>query len=80
MTQYARTQILSAFAAVICAFITIGISVAVLLLSPIVKRWMHLDTLQDRDDLAGQKELAEPIAPGLRPQDETRPDGAPKRI
>jgi hypothetical protein len=28
MTQYARTQVLSAFAAVICAFITIGISVA----------------------------------------------------
>jgi hypothetical protein len=28
MTQYARTQILSAFAAVVCAFITIGISVA----------------------------------------------------
>ena len=28
MTQYARTQILSAFAAVICAFITIGMSVA----------------------------------------------------
>jgi hypothetical protein len=28
MAHYARTQILSAFAAVICAFITIGISVA----------------------------------------------------
>jgi hypothetical protein len=28
MTQYAHTQILSAFAAIICAFITIGISVA----------------------------------------------------
>jgi hypothetical protein len=28
MTQYARTQILSVFAAVICAFITIGTSVA----------------------------------------------------
>ena len=28
MTQYARTQIVSAFAAVICAFVTIGISVA----------------------------------------------------
>jgi hypothetical protein len=28
MTQYARTQIVSAFAAVVCAFITIGISVA----------------------------------------------------
>ena len=29
-------------------WITIGISVAVLALSPIVKRWMHLDTLEDR--------------------------------
>ena len=28
MAQYARTQILSAFAAIICAFITIGVSVA----------------------------------------------------
>jgi hypothetical protein len=28
ITQYARTQILSAFAAIICAFITIGMSVA----------------------------------------------------
>jgi proton-dependent oligopeptide transporter, POT family len=29
-------------------WITIGISVVVLVLSPIVKRWMHLDTLEDR--------------------------------
>ena len=29
-------------------WITIGISVVVLALSPIVKRWMHLDTLEDR--------------------------------
>jgi hypothetical protein len=28
MTQYAHTHVLSAFAAIICAFITIGISVA----------------------------------------------------
>jgi POT family proton-dependent oligopeptide transporter len=28
-------------------WITIGIAVVVLLVSPIVKRWMHLDTLQD---------------------------------
>jgi proton-dependent oligopeptide transporter, POT family len=28
-------------------FISIGVAVVVLLLSPIVKRWMHLDTLQD---------------------------------
>ena len=29
-------------------WITIGVSVVVLLLSPIVKRWMHLDKLEDR--------------------------------
>ena len=29
-------------------WITVGVSVVVLLLSPIVKRWMHLDTLEDR--------------------------------
>jgi POT family proton-dependent oligopeptide transporter len=31
-------------------FVAIGVAVVVLVLSPIVKRWMHLDTLQDRDD------------------------------
>jgi POT family proton-dependent oligopeptide transporter len=31
-------------------WISIGAAVLVLLLSPIVKRWMHLDTLRDRDD------------------------------
>ncbi|MEQ1539791.1 MAG: oligopeptide:H+ symporter, partial [Sphingorhabdus sp.] len=30
-------------------FISIGVAVVVLLLSPIVKRWMHLDTLQDAE-------------------------------
>lgn len=30
-------------------WITIGVAVVVLLLSPIVKRWMHLDTLEDRE-------------------------------
>ena len=29
-------------------WVTIGVAVLVLLLSPIVKRWMHLDTLEDR--------------------------------
>jgi POT family proton-dependent oligopeptide transporter len=61
-------------------WITIGVAVAVLAVSPLIRRLMHLDTLKDRDDLAGQAELAEPAAPGMRPQDETRPDGAPKRI
>ena len=37
--------------------VAIGVSIVVLALSPIVKKWMHLDTLDDRnvgDDLAGQ--------------------------
>jgi len=45
----------------------------------LIKRLMHLDQLKG-DDLAGQAELAEPAAPGMRPQRETRPDGEPKRI
>lgn len=51
-------------------WITIGISVVVLLVSPMVKRWMHLDTLRDRDlgdDLSGGEELGEPQAAGVHP-------------
>ena len=54
-------------------WISIGAAVAVLALSPIVKKWMHLDTLRDRDPLAGREELAEPAAPGMFPQGETAP-------
>jgi POT family proton-dependent oligopeptide transporter len=52
---------------------TVGIGVVVLALSPIVNRWMHLDTLRDSRDLAGRDELAEPQAPGMHPEDETAP-------
>lgn len=49
-------------------WIAIGAAVGVLLLSPIVKRWMHLDTLRDRaDGLAGVGE-AEPHAGGVHPE------------
>ncbi|WP_338425292.1 peptide MFS transporter [Sphingopyxis kveilinensis] len=49
-------------------WISIGAAVAVLLVSPIVKRWMHLDTLRDRDDgLAGVGE-AEAQAAGIHPE------------
>ena len=54
-------------------WISIGAAVAVLALSPIVKKWMHLDTLRDRDPLAGRDELAEPAAPGMFPGAETKP-------
>jgi POT family proton-dependent oligopeptide transporter len=45
---------------------TIAIGGAVLLISPLIKRMMHLDTLQAGEDLAGQKELGEPQAAGSR--------------
>lgn len=47
-----------------------GIGVLIVLLSPLVKRLMHLDTLRDDDvpaDLAGQREMGEPQAPGIHP-------------
>jgi len=60
-------------------WISIGVAVVVLALSPIVKKWMHLDTLQDREDLAGRDELAENQAPGMFPDGEEKPRrGGPK--
>ena len=54
-------------------WISIGVGVGVLLLSPIVKRWMHLDTLGNVDhDLAGERELGEPQAAGARLDGETK--------
>ncbi len=53
-------------------WIAVGIGVFVLLVSPLVKRWMHLDTLKD-EDLAGRDELAENQAPGMFPGRETKP-------
>ena len=44
-------------------WVTIGIGVAVLLVSPIVKKWMHLDTLEDHP-MAGDGALGEPEAAG----------------
>ena len=45
-------------------WITVGVGVIVMALSPLVKKWMHLDTLRDDRDLAGDRELAEPQAAG----------------
>ena len=58
-------------------WVAIGAGAVVLLLSPIVKKWMHLDTLKD-EDLAGRAELAEPAAPGLFPQGEDVAGRSPK--
>lgn len=53
-------------------WVTIGVALLVLALSPIVKRWMHVDTLEDRggdDDLMGQSEAGlEAQEAGMHPQ------------
>ncbi|WP_379553235.1 peptide MFS transporter [Qipengyuania sp. DGS5-3] len=49
----------------------VGIGVAVMVISPLIKKLMHLDTLQDDnvgDDLLGQSEIGEPQAAGIRPE------------
>ena len=61
--------------------------VAVILISPLIKKLMHLDTLADdtqadiRDTqvMAGYSELAEPIAPGINTDPEFKPGKGPSR-
>ncbi len=52
-------------------WVAIGVGAVVLLLSPIVKKWMHLDTLRDdnvTDDLIGGSDVGEPQAGGMHPE------------
>ncbi len=52
-------------------WIAVGVGVAVVIISPLIKKLMHLDTLQDDnvgDDLLGQSELGEPSAAGMHPE------------
>lgn len=53
-------------------WIAIGVGVAVVVISPLIKKLMHLDTLKDHNELAGQAELAEPQAAGVNTSTETR--------
>ncbi|HXH53619.1 MAG TPA: peptide MFS transporter [Sphingomicrobium sp.] len=54
-------------------WVAVGVGVLVILISPFVRRLMHLETLKDDDELAGYKELGEKQAPGMFPQAETKP-------
>ena len=55
-------------------WVAVGVGVAMILISPLIKKLMHLDTLRDDDDeLAGYKELGEKQAPGMFPQAEEKP-------
>jgi len=73
MTEAAGKQV------VLEVYQTVGIyaviiGVGVMVISPLVKKLMHLDTLEDDtidDDLLGQGEVGEPQAAGIKP--ETRP-------
>ena len=64
MTKEGLLDIYSMF-----GWITIGIGVGVLALSPIVRRWMHLDSLRDDTDarIRDLDATGEPIAPGPQP-------------
>ena len=57
---------------------TIGIAAMVLLVSPLIKKLMHLDTLEDDADhaMAGEQELGEPAAAGTRTNGELKPGEA----
>jgi proton-dependent oligopeptide transporter, POT family len=60
-------------------WVAVAAGVAVILVSPWVKRLMHLDTLRDHDvdhAMAGERELAEPIAPGIKTDGELKPGEA----
>jgi POT family proton-dependent oligopeptide transporter len=61
-------------------WIAIGVGVAVLLISPLIKKLMHLDTLQDDEGLAGRDQLGGDRGQdtGMFPQGETAPN-APRR-
>ena len=45
----------------------VGFGVLVIIASPLIKKLMHLGTLRDGDDLAGQGEIGEPLAAGVHP-------------
>jgi POT family proton-dependent oligopeptide transporter len=47
-------------------WVTMGVAVVVLLVSPFIKKLMHLDTLEDDRDIAGDHGLGEPQAAGTR--------------
>ena len=53
-------------------WVAIGVGVAVLVISPLIKKLMHLDTLRDEPDLAGDRELGEPAAAGTNLAGETK--------
>jgi POT family proton-dependent oligopeptide transporter len=69
-----KTVVLDVYSTV--GWVAIGVGVAVLVISPLIKKLMHLDTLRDNEELAGYKEMGGDRGqdPGMFPQDETKPE------
>jgi proton-dependent oligopeptide transporter, POT family len=63
-----KTVVLDVYSTV--GWYAVAIGVGVMVISPLIKKLMHLDTLKD-DELAGEAELGEPQAAGIQPA--TRP-------
>ena len=57
-------------------WISVGVGIAVIVISPLIKKLMHLDTLRDSDELAGYKEIGGDRGQdaGMFPQRETKPE------
>jgi proton-dependent oligopeptide transporter, POT family len=53
----------------------VAVGVGMLVVAPLIKRLMHLDTLRDDADLAGRDQLAEQQAPGMHPERERKAPG-----
>ena len=60
-------------------WVAVGVGVLMVVISPLIKKLMHLDTLRDNqeEELAGYKELGENQAPGIFPERETKPGKKP---
>ncbi len=53
-------------------WIAVGVGVAMIVIAPLVKKLMHLDSLKDEPVLAGQNEIGEPAAAGTRTDGELK--------
>lgn len=55
-------------------WLAVGVGVVMILIAPLIRRLMHLETLRDDNDagLAGQKVIGEPAAAGIHPESSDR--------
>ncbi|HEX8213855.1 MAG TPA: peptide MFS transporter [Allosphingosinicella sp.] len=60
-------------------WIAVAVGVGMVVISPLIKKLMHLDSLRDNqeEELAGYKEVGEREAAGMFPERETKPDSKP---